>query len=87
MAVITVGEGNLYHHPAGEVVERYQGNGTALYRTDRDGAVMVRIEPARLAVQVWSDLVLRRISLEERAEWWMIERENWRRLAIRTAAI
>jgi competence protein ComEC len=87
VAVVTVGEGNLYHHPAGEVVERYQGNGTALYRTDRHGAVVVRIEPTGLAAQAWSDLVLRRISLEKRAEWWMLEKENWRRLAIRTAVI
>jgi competence protein ComEC len=87
VAIVTVGGGNPYRHPAEEVVERYRGNGTALYRTDRHGAVTVRIEPAGLAAQAWSDLVLRRISLETRADWWRIERENWRRLAIRTAGI
>lgn len=87
VAVFTVGEGNPYRHPAEEVVERYKGIGAALYRTDRHGAVMVRIEPAGLAAQAWSELELRRISLERLTDWWVIERENWKRLAVRTAGI
>ncbi|MHB8843623.1 MAG: DNA internalization-related competence protein ComEC/Rec2 [Nitrospirota bacterium] len=87
VAVFTVGEGNPYRHPAEEVVERYRKHGSALFRTDRDGAVMVRIEPAGLTAQAWSDLELRRISRERRTDWWMIERENWRRVAVRTAGI
>lgn len=87
VAVFTVGEGNPYRHPAEEVVERYQEHGSALYRTDRHGAVMIRIGPAGFTARTWSDLEFRRISRETGTDWWMIERENWKRLAVRTAGI
>jgi competence protein ComEC len=87
VAVVTVGDGNLYRHPAEEVVERYKENGAALYRTDRHGAVLVRLGQTGLAVRTWSELMLRRISPSERDGWWTIERENWKRMALRTTGI
>lgn len=87
MAVITVGDGNLYRHPAEEVVARYKENGAALYRTDRHGAVLVRLGQTGLTVRTWSELMLRRISPSERNGWWKLERENWKRVALRTAGI
>jgi competence protein ComEC len=86
-AVITVGDGNLYRHPADEVVERYREQGAALYRTDRHGAIMVRLGQQGLNVRTWTDLALQRISLAKRDDWWTTERQNWKRLAIRTAGI
>jgi competence protein ComEC len=41
MAVISVGRNNTYGHPAKSVVDRYRAAGTAIFRTDRDGAITV----------------------------------------------
>jgi beta-lactamase superfamily II metal-dependent hydrolase len=87
VAVVTVGDGNLYRHPAEEVVARYAESRAALYRTDRHGAVMVRLGQTGTTVSTWSELILRRISTAERDGWWTIERENWKRMALRTAGI
>ena len=42
VAVIQVGK-NLYGHPAPEVLERLDACGAAIYRNDRQGAVMMRL--------------------------------------------
>lgn len=39
--VIGVGEDNPYGHPAQEALDLYRGVGTTVYRTDKDGAVVV----------------------------------------------
>jgi len=41
VAVISVGAGNTYGHPSPQVIEQWQGAGARVYRTDRDGAVIV----------------------------------------------
>lgn len=87
IAVITVGDGNVYRHPSEEVVERYLRAGSSVFRTDRQGAVMVNISSTGRDVLTWSELVLRRISPSEGDGWWTIERENWKRIALRTAGI
>lgn len=87
MAVITVGDGNVYRHPSEEVVERYRSAGSSVVRTDRHGAVMVRDVTSGRKVLTWSELMLRRISPSERDGWWTIERENWKRIALRTMGI
>ena len=43
--IFPVGYRNRFGHPHPEVVERYRDLGSALYRTDRDGAVLVAIAP------------------------------------------
>ncbi|MDP2898668.1 MAG: DNA internalization-related competence protein ComEC/Rec2 [bacterium] len=50
VAVVSCGRGNIYGHPAAMVVDRYEGLGARLFRTDRDGAIVVRVFPNRLAV-------------------------------------
>ncbi len=40
-AVISLGYHNRFHFPAPEVLARYGGEGARVFRTDRDGAVMV----------------------------------------------
>jgi competence protein ComEC len=44
IAVVSVGEGNPWGHPAPEVLGRLSRRGIAVYRTDRDGAVRLRWE-------------------------------------------
>jgi competence protein ComEC len=41
VAVISVGSHNPYGHPAAEVLAAYEERGVKLYRTDRDGAILV----------------------------------------------
>ncbi|MCU0647628.1 MAG: DNA internalization-related competence protein ComEC/Rec2 [Gemmatimonadaceae bacterium] len=45
MAVVSVGAGNRYGHPAPEVLSRYAERGIALFRTDRDGSIVIRAGP------------------------------------------
>jgi competence protein ComEC len=49
-AVFAVGYRNRFGHPKQEVVGRYAGVGATLWRSDRDGAITVRLEPAGVAV-------------------------------------
>ncbi|HEV2854304.1 MAG TPA: DNA internalization-related competence protein ComEC/Rec2 [Thermoanaerobaculia bacterium] len=44
LALISTGVRNLYHHPAPEVVERLEGHGARVLRTDRGGEILVRFE-------------------------------------------
>ena len=51
VAVMSLGEGNKFKHPAPEVVARYAAHGARVLRTDHTGAVQVRIDGARMVVQ------------------------------------
>ena len=51
VAVMSLGEGNKFKHPAPEVVARYAARGTRVLRTDHTGAVQVRIDGASMVVQ------------------------------------
>jgi hypothetical protein len=80
---MTVGRGNQYHHPSDEVVARYTQIGSLICRTDLDGAVTIAANKRRFEVQRWNDLVLRRITLSNRAAWGEKEQVNWGRLRVR----
>ena len=41
VAVISVGAGNSYGHPSPAVIAAWEGIGARVYRTDRDGSVLV----------------------------------------------
>ena len=41
LALVSVGEGNGYGHPAQEVLERWESAGATIARTDRDGSLLV----------------------------------------------
>lgn len=43
-AVFTAGYRNRFGHPKAEVLERYRENGTTLYRSDMDGAIMFDLD-------------------------------------------
>ncbi len=42
VAVISVGEGNAYGHPADDVLERLRRYGCHIYRTDRQGTILIK---------------------------------------------
>lgn len=44
LAVISAGKGNSYGHPAPETLERLDGVGALIYRTDLQGTVVVRAD-------------------------------------------
>ena len=51
VAVISVGSRNAYGHPDPTVLERLEGAGARLYRTDRDGALAVDTDGRVLTVR------------------------------------
>lgn len=50
-AVISVGRGNRYGHPAPEAVRRLQGRAASVWRTDRHGTVTVATDGQRMTVR------------------------------------
>ena len=42
-AVISVGEGNSYGHPAPETLQRFADRDIAVYRTDQDGDIRIHM--------------------------------------------
>ena len=50
-AVISVGADNSFGHPNPETVERLREYPTAVFRTDRDGAIIFRSDGERLSVE------------------------------------
>jgi competence protein ComEC len=49
LAVISVGEGNDYGHPAAETVDALQSTGARVLRTDHDGSIAIVEDHGRLA--------------------------------------
>ncbi len=54
VAVVSVGRGNHFGHPAPDVLDRYRGVGAEVFRTDRDGAVMVDTDGYTLDVHTFT---------------------------------
>jgi competence protein ComEC len=84
IAIVTAGRGNPYGHPSDVTVSRYEKTGSRLYRTDRDGAVMVRIREKGLEVSCWNDLIMNRIDFQDRTDWMKREKQNWNNVGIRS---
>ncbi|MEO8717935.1 MAG: DNA internalization-related competence protein ComEC/Rec2 [Burkholderiales bacterium] len=51
IAVASAGYRNRFGHPASEVLGRYADSGAAMWRTDRNGAITVRLGPGGAAAQ------------------------------------
>jgi len=54
VAVISVGARNPYGHPAAETLARLDAVDAAVYRTDRDGAVILESDGRTLTVTAWA---------------------------------
>ncbi|KAF4533647.1 hypothetical protein B566_EDAN005696 [Ephemera danica] len=52
-AIIPVGYRNRFGHPKDEIVDRYEAESTRVWRTDRDGAVMVHLASDGVGVTAW----------------------------------
>ncbi len=52
-AVIPVGYRNRFGHPKPDVVERHAASGARLWRTDRDGALRIRLAAGDLSIAGW----------------------------------
>jgi len=50
-AVVSAGRGNVFGHPAPEVLDRYRRAGAEIFRTDRDGAVEVETDGHSVAIR------------------------------------
>jgi competence protein ComEC len=52
--VVSVGARNPFRHPAPEVLGRLEAAGARIYRTDRDGAIVIESDGVRLWITRWA---------------------------------
>ncbi len=78
--VISVGSHNRYGHPASEVVEAYEKRGLSVYRTDRDGAIIIdgSLKASGLTITTAQQQQLVPVILNE--SFWENELANWKRM-------
>jgi competence protein ComEC len=67
LAVISVGARNPFRHPSAEALARLEAAGARVYRTDRDGAVILETDGRVLRVTAWARGV---------TETWELDPEN-----------
>ena len=65
VAVISVGARNPFRHPSPEALARLEAAGARVYRTDRDGAVILETDGTVLRVTAWARRVTDTFSLED----------------------
>ena len=53
VALISVGRGNLFGHPAPDVVSRYEQAGAEVFRTDRDAAISLETDGRDVFLRTW----------------------------------
>jgi competence protein ComEC len=70
VAVVSVGARNPFRHPAPEVLARLAESGARLYRTDRDGAVIVETDGASVWITAWASRRTDRLDVWPRAAAW-----------------
>jgi competence protein ComEC len=61
VAVFSVGKRNRYGHPHPTVLKAYKQQGTTVYQTDEDGAVMVTANPTGFIVESFRETRLQKI--------------------------
>ena len=64
VAIVSVGARNAYGHPDAGVLARLAAAGASVYRTDRDGAVLVETDGRALTITRWSDRRVERLCLD-----------------------
>ena len=51
LALVSVGEGNMYRHPSAEIIESLAAHGAITMRTDRHGSIVVRTDGHAIEVE------------------------------------
>jgi len=64
VAVISVGARNPFRHPTPEALGRLEAAGARVYRTDRDGAVVLETDGVTLWITRWASGTVERIDLD-----------------------
>ena len=64
VAVISVGARNPFHHPTPEALGRLEAAGARIYRTDRDGAVILETDGVTLSITRWASGMVDRFDLD-----------------------
>ncbi len=64
VAVISVGARNPFRHPTPEALARLEAAGARIYRTDRDGAVILETDGATLWITRWASGTVERFELD-----------------------
>jgi beta-lactamase superfamily II metal-dependent hydrolase len=64
VAVVSVGARNPYGHPDAGVLARLADVGARVFRTDRDGAVLIETDGRELTVTRWRDRAVERLCLD-----------------------
>jgi competence protein ComEC len=65
VAVVSVGARNPFRHPSAEVLGRLEAAGARVYRTDRDGAVILETDGRVLRVTAWARGVTETFRLDD----------------------
>jgi len=81
-AVVSVGAANPYGHPVESVLQTYQDQHIAVFRTDRDGAIWVtgRLSTSEFTVHRMRDLIVQPVGFPHCL--WRCEQRNWHRLLL-----
>ena len=64
LAIISVGARNPFRHPSAEILARLESAGARVYRTDRDGAVILETDGATLWVTRWAARATEQFNLD-----------------------
>lgn len=56
LALVSAGHRNRYGHPKPEILARYQNSGSQIWRTDRDGALLLTFSQGSVRIQGWRQL-------------------------------
>jgi len=65
VAVVSVGARNPFRHPSPEAIGRLEAVGARVYRTDRDGAVILETDGRVLRVTAWARGVTETFRLDD----------------------
>ncbi len=63
-AIISAGYQNSYRHPSPEAISAYRQAGSAIYRTDLDGAITVMTYNGKPLVRTYQDTLLKKASFD-----------------------
>ena len=78
--VVSVGAHNRYGHPASEVMAAYEVRGIPMYRTDRDGAIMIEAPLDSPDLLISTAKQQQFVPIVFNVNFWRQEWANWQRL-------